>query len=120
MYALSASRSAELMELLIILQVLVKWIGCQWAKGSKLMRAVTDIETGKSKPDVVTGVAKDPQVLTTQCLEAFRRASGGAHYLAETLLPQAKEQLESEGKKLPEYESSPCDCETVCIKGLQR
>lgn len=68
------------------------------------MRVITAIETGQSKPDGVTGVSEDPQALTTQCIEVFRKAAGGAHYLAETLLPQAMEELE--GKKLPEYEAS--------------
>ena len=90
-----------------LVQVLVKWVGVQWSKGLDLMLRITAIETGQSKPDGVTGVSEDPQALTTQCLEVFRRAAGGAAYLAGTLLPKALEELEAEGKKLPEYAPFP-------------
>lgn len=84
------------------MQVLLKWIGCQWQRGCDLMMGVTAIETGASKPDGVTGAAEDPKVLTTQCIEAFRRAAGAAQYLADTLLPRAIEELEEDNKKLSE------------------
>ena len=71
------------------------------------MLSITAIETGQAKPDGVTGVSEDPQALTTQCLEIFRRAAGGAAYLAGTLLPKAQQELEAEGKKLPEYAPPP-------------
>lgn len=84
------------------MQVLVKWIGAQWSKGLDIMLSITAVETGQAKPDGVTGVSDDPQALTTHALEVFRRAAGGAAYLADSLLPKAAEELEAEGKKLPE------------------